>query len=502
VLLKEVEMYLGKVKQISLASLALWVVPVVVAASLATTASFAQASMYTESVNLGVAGEYSVVAGAAITIGAGTVLTGETISDVSGTSSGSWTAATFASASAVVRTATSISGATDFPVNRTFTPGVYRYTSYVLATGDITLDAQNDPNAVFIFQIGGYLSTESGFRVLLTNGAIPANVYWQVDGYFSAGASTSFKGIVLAGSYVTTGAAMTLNGKLFALGGAVTIGASNVISNSLSVQSATWNPSLSVRSTSSPVVLAAATGIGGGLVSYSIADSGTTGCSIVSSTRTLSYVGSGSCVVTATIAPTNIYAGTTVSRTFLLTNPSIPTGTPSTPTGTPLTPTTPNTLISTVVPGVTNGTGIVTILTSSKDTMHLVDGNLHVFLRGLGTTGKVLIRGKDGVLNLRYGGTLQIRQAKGFAPNSLVRVSILSPVKLLRTFRTNESGEFSGSVYLRPSSHSGLRMLKITGYKPTGSFRTLWVRTRFPSSASTHSGNCHIHLTKTLVKAC
>ena len=311
-------------------------IPVVLIGGFATTSSFAHASTYTEPVNLGVAAEYTVVAGAAITIGTGSVLAGETISDVSGRSSGPWMAATLASANASIRTATSISGATNFPVNRTFTAGVYKYTSYMSATGEITLDAQNDPNAVFIFQVGGYLSTEAGFSVLLTNGANPANIYWQIDSYFVPGASTNFKGVVMAGAYITTGADVILNGKMYALGGAVTIGASNVITNSMLNQFATWNSSLAVPSISSPIVLDMATGNGGGLVSYAVTDSGTTGCAIVSSTRTLSYISSGSCTVTATIASTGTYAGTAISKTFLLSVPSTNTTVPSTNTGIPV----------------------------------------------------------------------------------------------------------------------------------------------------------------------
>jgi hypothetical protein len=344
---KAVDMSLRKAKRGSFKNLVHFGVPVILIGGFLSIASFAHASTYTEPVNLGAAAEYTVVAGAAITIGTGTVLLGETISDVSGRSSGPWMAATLASANASIRTATSTSAATNFPVNRRFTAGVYKYTSYMSATGEITLDAQNDPNAVFIFQVGGYLSTEAGFSVLLTNGANPANVYWQIDSYFVPGASTNFKGIVMAGAYITTGADVILNGKMFALGGAVTIGASNVISNSLLNQFATWNSSLAVPSISSPIVLDVATGSGGGLVSYVVTDPGTTGCTIVSSTRTLSYTSSGSCTVTATIASTDTYEGTVISKTFLLTVPSVTTSVPSTNTTVPS--------VTTSVPSTTPG---------------------------------------------------------------------------------------------------------------------------------------------------
>jgi len=473
--MKVAQMHVGKTTHGTFAKVVKYMVPFILIGSLVTTASSVNASTYVDPINLGVAADYSIVAGAAITIGSGNVLTGETISGVLGASSGPWRAASLASANAAARTATSSSAATVFPVNRNFTAGVYRYTSYMLATGEITLDAQNDPNAVFIFQIGGYLSTEAGFRVLLTNGANPANVFWQVDTYFAPGASTNFKGIVMAGSYVTTGADVILAGKVFALGGAVTIGASNVLTNSLMTQTATWNPSLTVPSTSSPIVIDAATGNGGGQVTYAISDAGTTNCTIVSSTRTLSYTSAGSCTVIATIASTGTYAGATMSKTFVLSTPSSPTTTPNSPTS---------------------------VLTNSKKTLQLVDGSLRVFLRGIGTTGKILSRDRDGALSLRYGGHIQIQQATGFAPNSIVRIYIMSPQKLLRTFRTDAYGKFSGSVVVPPRGNSGRRMLKMTGYKTMGAYRTLWIRARFPSSSATHSSTCHIHITKTLVKAC
>jgi hypothetical protein len=426
-------MHTGKLKHNSFAKMIKYIVPFILIGSLATTASSANASTYIKSVNLGVAADYSIVAGAAITIGAGNVLTGETISGVLGASSGPWWAASLASANAAVRTATSSSGATVFPVNRNFTAGVYRYTSYMLATGEITLDAQNDPNAVFIFQIGGYLSTAAGFRVLLTNGANPANVFWQVDTYFAPGASTNFKGIVMAGAYITTGADVVLTGKVFALGGAVTIGASNILMNTT--------------------------------------------------------------------------AQTTTTPTTPITTPTTPTTPITTPTSTvtgslPLNPTS----VSSTNSSSSNSSSTVSsesvVLASSKTISHFADGNLHLFLRGIGARGTILNRDRDGMLSLRVGGQLQIRQAKGFAPNSLVRVSIMSPVKLLRLFRTDANGMFTGSVFLPPNSHSGVRMFKVTGYKSTGAYRTLWIRARFPSTSSTHSSDCHIHITKTLVKAC
>ena len=59
-------------------------------------------------------------------------------------------------------------------------PGIYRYNASALLTGPLTLDAEGDPNAQFVFEIGSPLTTESASSVLLVNGASPCNVYWQV----------------------------------------------------------------------------------------------------------------------------------------------------------------------------------------------------------------------------------------------------------------------------------------------------------------------------------
>lgn len=188
-----------------------------------------QANASVSAVNLGVAQGYAVLAGAAFTEGASNVICGDTIFGVVGATSNSGFAASTAFADAKGRTATFVSGLSDFGVNRTLTAGVHKFNSYVSATGTLTLDGENDPNAVFIFQIGGYLSTEAGFNVVLVNGANPDNIFWQVDTYFSPGASTMFKGTVMAGTYITTGAGFNLVGRLFAISGAVTTGAGNNI---------------------------------------------------------------------------------------------------------------------------------------------------------------------------------------------------------------------------------------------------------------------------------
>src|SRR4029077_6124823 len=63
----------------------------------------------------------------------------------------------------------------------TFTPGLYKTASTVmLSAGNVTLDAQGNANAVFIFQIGSTLTTLGGTQVVLAGGAQAKNIFWQV----------------------------------------------------------------------------------------------------------------------------------------------------------------------------------------------------------------------------------------------------------------------------------------------------------------------------------
>ncbi len=63
---------------------------------------------------------------------------------------------------------------------RTLKAGVYTASSIMDLTGTVTLDAENNPDAVFIFQAGSELKTATGSTVQLINGANPCQVFWQV----------------------------------------------------------------------------------------------------------------------------------------------------------------------------------------------------------------------------------------------------------------------------------------------------------------------------------
>jgi hypothetical protein len=100
----------------------------------------------------------------------------------------------------------------------TLTPGLYTSGAAVAvpAAGVVTLDGGGDPNAVFVFQVGGALSLGAGAQVKLTGGAQAQNVFWQVNGGFSVGASGQFAGTVLASTAATIGAGALVNGRVLA----------------------------------------------------------------------------------------------------------------------------------------------------------------------------------------------------------------------------------------------------------------------------------------------
>ncbi|MDQ3769802.1 MAG: ice-binding family protein, partial [Actinomycetota bacterium] len=107
---------------------------------------------------------------------------------------------------------------------QTLTTGVYRSASGTFGiTGPLTLNAQGDPNAVFIFQTESTLITASASRVVLINGAQACNVFWQVGSSATLGTDSDFVGNILALTSITANTGATVDGRLLARNGAVTL---------------------------------------------------------------------------------------------------------------------------------------------------------------------------------------------------------------------------------------------------------------------------------------
>lgn len=100
---------------------------------------------------------------------------------------------------------------------RTLTPGVYTSTSSLaISSGDLTLDALGNGNAVFIFQMASTLTTAEGRQVILAGGAQASNIFWQVGTSATLGTNSVFKGTIMADQSVTLNTGATLDGRAMA----------------------------------------------------------------------------------------------------------------------------------------------------------------------------------------------------------------------------------------------------------------------------------------------
>ena len=110
----------------------------------------------------------------------------------------------------------------------TLTEGVYCSTSPVQLTGQLTLNAQGNASAVFIFKTTSKLTTASGSSVLMTNGDTDCKVFWKVDSSATIGTTTQFIGNVLALTSITLQNSASVSGRVLARNGEVTLDTNHV----------------------------------------------------------------------------------------------------------------------------------------------------------------------------------------------------------------------------------------------------------------------------------
>jgi hypothetical protein len=104
------------------------------------------------------------------------------------------------------------------------TPGVYDISGAGSLNGILTIDAQNDPDAIFVIRCDGALNSGATSQVVLVNGANPARIFWRASGAVALGASTTFYGTALgvAGA-ASSGAGCYMIGRLLSTAGIVSI---------------------------------------------------------------------------------------------------------------------------------------------------------------------------------------------------------------------------------------------------------------------------------------
>lgn len=200
-----------------------------------------------EPIGMGAAGAYAVIANQTITNGGTTTLNGHVGlspgSAVTGfetvTLNGELHLADTDASNAMAAMSAAYSNAAGQPVSATIGTelggttvpggGVYASGSGTFEiTGTVILDGQDDPNAVFIFQMGGTLLTAGSATVSLINGAQACNVYWRVGSSATLGAANTFRGTILAATSITLGAGTTISGRALARDGSVTLSANTI----------------------------------------------------------------------------------------------------------------------------------------------------------------------------------------------------------------------------------------------------------------------------------
>jgi type VI secretion system secreted protein VgrG len=114
------------------------------------------------------------------------------------------------------------------------TPGVYYFDSSAQLTGTLTLDALNDADALFVFQIGSTLTTSSASMVNVVNGGNGTGIFFDVGSSATLGTSSVFAGNILANQSITLNtSAQILCGRAIALNGAVTMDTNEISNNCL-----------------------------------------------------------------------------------------------------------------------------------------------------------------------------------------------------------------------------------------------------------------------------
>jgi len=111
----------------------------------------------------------------------------------------------------------------------TLAPGLYKSTSSLGITGNLTLNGLGDTNAKFIIQIASTLTTGTGSQVILTGGAQAKNIIWQVGTSATLGSNSIFKGTIMADQSITLNTGARLDGRALARVAAVTLDTNAVV---------------------------------------------------------------------------------------------------------------------------------------------------------------------------------------------------------------------------------------------------------------------------------
>ena len=197
-------------------------------------------------------------AGGDIGLAPGSSFTGNTTVTASGVSHIADTAATTAQTD-LVTAFNSISAptptvlASDELASHVITPGTYSTGSGAFAnSGALTLDAQGDANAIFIFQASTTVITSAGSTMTLVNGAQACHVYWKVGSSATIGANSTFIGHIYALTTITANTGATVQGQLLARTGAVNLNANTITNSACATPTPSPTPTVTPTVTPTP----------------------------------------------------------------------------------------------------------------------------------------------------------------------------------------------------------------------------------------------------------
>jgi hypothetical protein len=106
---------------------------------------------------------------------------------------------------------------------QTLKPGVYHADAAFTISGNLTLDADHNDDAQFIFQGDGAMVTAAMSRIILINGASAENIFWVLDGAATFGANSVIRGNIVSNAAITFGANSELHGSALSVGAAITM---------------------------------------------------------------------------------------------------------------------------------------------------------------------------------------------------------------------------------------------------------------------------------------
>lgn len=110
-----------------------------------------------------------------------------------------------------------------FGNNLVLTPHTYIMKAAAVFTNNLYLNAQGNPDAVFVIKINGALTTSTYSKVILINGAQAKNVYWKIEGAVNINNYSEFCGTIICNNgalgaintgVILNGRALTTNGSL------------------------------------------------------------------------------------------------------------------------------------------------------------------------------------------------------------------------------------------------------------------------------------------------